>query len=172
MIIALRLPLKIATINLGCIFSMPFSDFRVRGPISISAPPIVALTGLFYADAVTKVNPLPVLWYSISSLWMNLCSCMHIMSMLWFISSDSWPILFKVLTLNVAICIMLLYFSNFCFSLSSVADFSNLSRTHSFFTHAKSDMVWTSGLSVSHSKLSMAMFLSSSIEATFIDEQQ
>ena len=41
------------------------------------------------------------------------------------VNSGSWPILFKVLTLNVSICIVLLHFSNFCFSLSSVADFSN-----------------------------------------------
>ena len=39
-------------------------------------------------------------------------------------SSGSCPILFKVLTLNVAICIVCLHFSNFC-CLSSVADFSN-----------------------------------------------
>ena len=39
------------------------------------------------------------------------------------VSSGSCPILFKVLTLNVAICIVCLYFSSFrC--LSSVADFS------------------------------------------------
>ena len=60
---------------------------------------------------------------------MYLCSCMRIMSMSWSIaeavSSGSWPILFKVLTLNVAICIVLLHFSNVYFSLSSVADFSN-----------------------------------------------
>ena len=36
-----------------------------------------------------------------------------------------WPILFKVLTLNVDICIVLMHFRNFCFSLSSVAGFSN-----------------------------------------------
>ena len=52
---------------------------------------------------------------------------MHIMSMLCStadaVSSDSCPILFKVLTLNVAICIVCLHFSNFC-CLSSVADFS------------------------------------------------
>ena len=41
------------------------------------------------------------------------------------VSSGSWPILFKVLMLNVTICIVHLNFSNFCFSLSSVADFSN-----------------------------------------------
>ena len=54
---------------------------------------------------------------------------MHIMSMLWFITkavrSGSCPILFKVLTLNVAISIVRFHFSNFCFSLSSEADFSN-----------------------------------------------
>ena len=53
---------------------------------------------------------------------------MHIMSILCSsadaISSGSCPILFKVLTLNVAICSVCLHFSSFdC--LSSVADFSN-----------------------------------------------
>ena len=49
------------------------------------------------------------------------------------VSSGSCPILFKVLTLNVAICIVCLHFSNF-YCLSSVADFSNnFSRTHPFF---------------------------------------
>ena len=38
------------------------------------------------------------------------------------VRSGSWQILFKVLTLNVTICILLLHISNFCFSLSSVAD--------------------------------------------------
>ena len=53
---------------------------------------------------------------------------MHIMSILCSsadaVSSGSYPILFKVLTLNVAICIVGLHFSSFC-CLSSVADFSN-----------------------------------------------
>ena len=40
------------------------------------------------------------------------------------VSSGSCPILFKVLMLNVAICIVCLHFSSFC-CLSSVADFSN-----------------------------------------------
>ena len=43
---------------------------------------------------------------------------MHIISMLCStvdaVSSGSFPILFKVLTLNVAICIVCLHFSNFC----------------------------------------------------------
>ena len=37
------------------------------------------------------------------------------------VSSGSCPILFKVLTLNIAICIVCLHFSNFCLS----SDFSN-----------------------------------------------
>ena len=43
MIVALGWPLKVATIILGCILSMLFSDFCDRGPIRISTPPIVAL---------------------------------------------------------------------------------------------------------------------------------
>ena len=42
-----------------------------------------------------------------------------------YVSSGSWPILGKVLILNVAICIVRLHFSNFCFSLSFVANLSN-----------------------------------------------
>ena len=169
MIVGLGLPLKVATIILGYIFSMLFSDFRARGPISIPTPPSVALTEFSHVDAVANVHPLPVLWYLISSLWVYLCSCMYIMSMLWFIadavSSASYPILFKVLTLNVAICIVCLHFSNFCFSLSSVTDFSNTeasaptSAGHAhFFTRTKSDVVWTGDLSVGHGNLLMAVF--------------
>ena len=57
---------------------------------------------------------------------------MHIMSMLWSmadaVSSGSCPILFKVLTLNVAIRIVYLHFSNFCF-LNSVAYLMNTEAT-------------------------------------------
>ena len=53
---------------------------------------------------------------------------MHFMSILCStadaVSSGSCPILFKVLTLNVAICIVCLHFSSVC-CLSSVTDFSN-----------------------------------------------
>ena len=95
---------------------------------------------------------------------MYLCSCMHIMSMLWSIaeavSSGRWPILFKVLTLNIAICIVLLHFSNCCFSLSPVVDFSNRgARAPTSAGRAKSDAIWTSGLSVSHGNLSIAIFI-------------
>ena len=54
----LGLPLKVATIILGCIFSMLFSDSRARGPMSIPTLPIVTLT-VFHADAVASIHPLP-----------------------------------------------------------------------------------------------------------------
>ena len=128
MIFALGLPLKVAAIILGCIFSMPFSVFNALGPISNPTPPTAALTEFFNADTVTSYHPLPVSWYLISSVCVYLCSCMHMMSILCStadaISSRSFPIIFKVLTLNVAICSVCLHFSSFV-RLSSVADFSN-----------------------------------------------
>ena len=60
MIVALGLPLKVASIIFGCIFSILFSDFRARGPISILTPPIVALTEFFNVDVETNAHPLPV----------------------------------------------------------------------------------------------------------------
>ena len=102
--------------------------FDALGPISIPTPHTVALIGVFHADTVASVHPLPVSWYFISSVWVDRCSCMLIMSILCYtadaVSSGSWPILFGVLTLNVAICIVSLHFSSFC-CLCSVADFSN-----------------------------------------------
>ena len=93
------------------------------------------------------------------------------------ISSGSCPILFKVLTLNVAICIVCLHFSSFC-RFSSVAYFLNtdaraptLAGCAPIFTRAKSDAICVCGLSMGHGYLSMAV-LFSSIEATLIEEQQ
>ena len=74
------------------------------------------------------------------------------------VSSDSLPILFKFVTLNVAICIVCLHFGSFC-CLSSVADFWNLSRSRPFSTLAKSDGVYVCGLSVGHGYLSMDVFI-------------
>ena len=80
------------------------------------------------------------------------------------VSSGSWPILFRVLMLNVAICIVCLHFSSFC--LSSVADFSNTEARAPtsagrapFFTRTNSDAVYACGLSVGHGYLSMAVFI-------------
>ena len=181
MIVALGLPLKVAAIILGCIFSTLLSVFNALGPTSNPTPPTAALTEFFHADTVTSDQPLPDSWYLISLVCVHLCSCMHIMSILCSsadaISSGSCPILLKVLTLNVAICSVCLHFSSFdC--LSSVAVFfehwgqgSNLSRTRPFFTRAKSDTACVCGLSVVHGYLSMAV-LFSSIEATLIEKQQ
>ena len=145
---------------------MLLSDFRARGSISMPTPPIASLTEFFHVDTEINVYLLPVSWYFISSLWRYPCSCMHIMSMLWSIakaaSSGSWSILFKVLTFNVIICIVILHLSNFCFCLISVADFSNTgARTSTsaghvlFLTRVKGDTVWTCGLSVSYGNLSI-----------------
>ena len=57
MIVALGLPLKVATIILGCVLSMLLSYFKTLGPISMPTPPTVALTEIFHADTV---HPLPV----------------------------------------------------------------------------------------------------------------
>ena len=155
---------------LGCILSMLLSVFNALGPIRIPTPPTVALTEFFHADTVASVHPLPVSWYLISSVCVYLCFCVHNLSILCStadtVSSSSCPILFKVLTLNVAVGIVCLHFSSFCLSLSSVADFSNTearaptsSERTPFFTRVKSDAVYVFGLSVGHGYLSMAVFI-------------
>ena len=80
------------------------------------------------------------------------------------VSSGSWPILFRVLTLNVAICIVCLHFSSF--SLSSVANFPNTEARAPtsagrapFLPRAKNDAVYVCGLSVGHGYLLMAVFI-------------
>ena len=149
MIVAQRLPLNVAAIIRGCILSMLLSVFNALGSISIPTPPTVALTEFSHADRVASVHPLPVSWYLISSVCVYLCYCMHIMSVLCStpdaVGSGSWPILFKVLTLNVAICIACLHFCSFC-CVSSVADFSNTevraptSAGHAIFLPARRAM--------------------------------
>ena len=172
MIVALGLPLKVAAIILGCIFSMLFRVFNAQGPIINPIPPTAALREFFHADTVTSDHTLPVSEYLISSVCVYLCCCMHIMSILCStddaISSGSCPILFKVLTLNVAICSVCLHFSSFL-SFELCSQGSNLSRMCPFFTRAKRDAVCACGLSVGHGYLSMAV-LFSSIEATLIEE--
>ena len=142
---------------------MLWSVFNALGPIRIPTPPTVALTKFLHADTVASVHQLPVSWYFISSVCVYLCSCMHIMSILCStadaVSSGSWPILFKVLTLRADICSVCLHFSSFC-CLSSVADFSNTeARAPTSAGRAKSDAVYICGLSVGHGYLSMAVFI-------------
>ena len=144
---------------------MLFSVFNALGPRSIPTLPTDALIEFFHADTVTSIHPLPVSWYLISSVCVYRCSCMQIMSILCStadaVGSDSRPILFRVLTLNVAICIVCLHLSSFCLSwfFEHWGQGSNLSRTRPFFTRAKSDAVYVSGLSTSHGYLSMAVFI-------------
>ena len=133
-------------------------------------------------DRIFPADALPVSWYLISSLCVYLCSWMHIMSMLRSIadavSSGSCPILFKVLTLNVDICIVSLHFSNFWFSLSSVADFSNTearaptSAGFAPFLPARRAMQFGQVVWVSVMVIFRWLFLFSSLEVTLIDEQQ
>ena len=150
MVVAQKLPLNVATIILFCIFSMLFSDFWARCPISIPTPPIAA----------SNVHPLLVSRYSISSLWRYQCYFMHIISMLLSIkeavSSGSWPIQYKILTLNVLICIALWHFRYFCFEHWDLGRKPN--GTCPLFASAKCDAVWTSALSRRHSNFSMALF--------------
>ena len=81
-IVVLGLLLIVASIILGCIFSMLFRDFMARGPICIPTAPITALTEFFHEDAETNVHSSSVSWYFRSSLRRYLCSCMHIISKL------------------------------------------------------------------------------------------
>ena len=201
MIVALGLPLKVATIILGCILSSLSSDFKALGPISIPTPPTVALTEFFRIDTVASVHPLPVSRYLISLLCVYPCSLMHIMSMLCStadaVSSGSCPILFTVLTFmcryvsayfqlvkstinttpNVAICIFCLHFINFC-CLSSIVDFSNTearapnSAGRAPFLHARRMMWFIHVVWVWVIVIFQWLFSFSSTEAKLIDEQQ
>ena len=81
-------------------------------------------------------------------------------------SSDSWLILFKVLTLSVSICTVLLYLSNFCLSVSFKANYSNTktkaptSAERAPYLPAQRAMRFRYMVWVNHGNLSMAVFLS------------
>ena len=154
---------------------MLLSVFNALGPISIPTPHTVELTEFFHGDTVATVHPLPFWWYLISSVCEYLCSCKHIMSILcstaYAVSSVCCPILFKVLTLNVAICIVSLPFSSF-WVLSSVADFSNTearaptSVGHAPFLPVRRAMRFMCVVWVWIMVIFRWLFLFSSIEAT------
>ena len=65
MIVSLGLPLKVATLILGCILSMLLSDFNALGPISIPTPPTVTLTEFFHSDAVASVHRASIVIFDI-----------------------------------------------------------------------------------------------------------
>ena len=106
---------------------------------------------------------------------------MHIMFILCSranaVSSGSWPNLFKVLTLNVAICIVCLHFRSFC-CLSSVADLSNTEARAPTsaecvpFLPAQRAMRFMYVVLVWVMVIFRWLFLFSSIAATLIDKQQ
>ena len=132
---------------------------KVRGKILLKKSSCVFLPASLSLSCLRLINSLRQYVSSIYmyiSAWTCIWECNT--------SSDIWFILFNVLTLNVAICIVLLHLSNFCLCLSSAADFSNnearaptsAERAFFFFTRAKSDAVWT--YDFSHGNLSMAVF--------------
>ena len=90
-----------------------------------------------------------------------------------FVSSDNWPILFKVL-----MCIVLLYESNFGLGLSSVANFSNTgartptSAGRASCCPARKTMRFGHMVSISHGNrfLPVFFFFISSKDTTFTDE--
>ena len=125
MIVALGLPLNVAAIILGCILSMLLSVFNTLGPISIL--PLLPWHWLSFSMSIQWLASIHCqfcdIWYlwceCISSIVCKLCLSYVLRPMQLALVVD----LFRVLTLNVAICIFCLHFSSFC--LSSVADFSN-----------------------------------------------
>ena len=109
---------------------MLISDFKAQGLRNIRTPPMMTLTKFFHVDVETKIHPLTVLWYSIfNSLWKYLCPNILMMSVLCSaadaLQSGNWFTVFKVLRLNAIMLTMFLNLSNFGWSLSSVADYSN-----------------------------------------------
>ena len=102
---------------------MLFSDFRAYRPISLPAPPIVALTVFLcrcthYRPSIAGIVIFNTFTVNVSLFFYGYYICHDLSPKL------SAPV-FKVPTWNVAICIVHLHFGNFCFSLSSVTDFSN-----------------------------------------------
>ena len=76
-LVVLRLPLNVATIILGFIFSMLWSGFRDCGLISIPISPILALTKFFHADAKKNVHSLLVR-YTLNKLFKSMETEMQI----------------------------------------------------------------------------------------------
>ena len=158
---------------------MLLSVFNALGPISIPTPPTLHWQSFSMSIQWLVSIDFPISWYLISSVWVYRFSCMQIMSILCStadaVSSGSWPILFRVLTINIAICIVCIHFSSFC--LSSVAAFSNTevrartSAGRSPFLPSRRAMRFMYVVCVWVMVIFRWLFLFSSIEATLIDEQ-
>ena len=93
----------------------PWCYLVVLGPVVLSAYLHLLLWHYSFSLQMQRLTSIHC-WYR--GIWYLCYECICVLVC-------SWPILFKVFTLNVAICIVSLHSSNFCFSLSSVADFSN-----------------------------------------------
>ena len=148
MIVGLGLPLNIATITLGSIFSVVFSDYGGCSPISIPKPPIVALT-----EFSMQMQWLASIHCQYPDISYPPYECTCVLVCIFCLCYDLSPRRLAprvVLTFNVTICTVRLHFSHFCFSLSSVADFSNT------WARAPTSAV---GLSMGHGNLLMAVFI-------------
>ena len=115
MIVVPGMPLNVATIILGCIFSVLLSDFKTRRRRSI---PTLSMT-------VLTVSPCRC-WDKHSSIASIVVFSFYFTfwSYLFSVSSTCWPILSKVLILKVVICIVLLHLRNLSLCVSSAGDFS------------------------------------------------
>ena len=161
MIVVLGLPLNVASIILSFIFLV------ILGPMFWWAYQhhLSWHWQFFHSDVETNVHPSPVSWYFISLLWRSVfLYAYHVCYDLF--QKLSTPvvglfILSKVLTLNVAIGIVILFFGNFClfefWFFEHWSQSSNLSKMSPFCTCAKGNEVQTSGLSMSPGNLLMTV---------------
>ena len=124
---------------------------------------------------ITATGALPWMAFLAGSTGQNLTIMSILCSTADAASSGSWPILFKVLTLNGAICIVWLYFSSFLlFELCSwfFKHWSQGSDLSGRFLPARRAMWFMYVVWVWVMVMFRWLFLFSSIEATLIEEQQ
>ena len=118
----LGLPLNVTHIFFSWISSMLFSDFKAWGLRSIPTPPVAELTEFFHADADTTVHPFLSSWYfSSSSLWYNLCSCMY-MIFIFYLAEYHLSSADQCSNVKVAMLIVFWHLSN----LGMSSEFSNI----------------------------------------------
>ena len=129
-IVVQRLPLNVARIILGWIFTMIFVRTEKHSYTSYGD-----MDEVFHADAKKNVHLFVISWYFNSiSLWQYLYSCTHIMSIIFSavdsVSSVSLFIVYEVLKLNIAMLTMPLCLCNFGFVFAlGLGSVSNISKT-------------------------------------------